>query len=375
MSNTTPAEVFPPGEFIRDELEARGWTQGDLASILGRSMRLVNEIVMGKRGITPETAKGLAAAFGTPAQDWLNLQAAYNLAQVREGDDSIARRAVLYAKAPIKHLVGRHWIEPSENVEVLEKRILDFFDLDTLEQELKPQLHAARKSTPVHGETPAQIAWLQRARQLAAVVLAESYSPNRFLALVRDIKELLANAEDARQLPHLLAGYGVRLVTVEPFPRTKMDGACFWMNSKAPVIALSFRYDRLDYFWYTVAHELGHVKNQDAAMDWDLLERNGHMPDNKTDSDREADVFAAEMLIPQSELEDFITRVSPIYSGTRIRGFAALTGVHPGLVVGQLQYRGEIDYSQHRKFLVPVRSIVTESALTDGWGNTLPVAL
>ena len=53
-----PAEIFPPGEFIREELEARNWTQGDLAEILDRPLQLVNEIVLGKRSITPETAQG-----------------------------------------------------------------------------------------------------------------------------------------------------------------------------------------------------------------------------------------------------------------------------------------------------------------------------
>ena len=375
MAKTTPAEVFPPGEFVQDEIDARDWTQTDLADILGRNVRLVNEIVNAKRGITPETAKGLAAAFGTTAHLWLSLQAAYDLSHVREAGDSIARRARLYSVAPVKDLVRRHWLEPSGNIEILEKRITDFFGIKSLEEELVPRLHAARKPTPYDSASPAQVAWLRRAEQLAPAVIAEPYSPRRFPMLVGEVQKLLQNPEDTRHLPRVLADYGVRLLVVEPLPQTKIDGACFWMNSKTPVITLSLRYDRIDYFWYTVAHELGHVKNQDGAMDIELLERNGHMPDEIPESETEADAFATEMLIPQSELESFVARVSPLYSGLRIRGFATRIGVHPGIVVGQLQHRDEITYAQHRRFLVPVRGIITEAALTDGWSNTLPVVL
>ena len=78
-TKTTPAEVFPPGDFVREELEARGWTQDDLAEILGRPQRLVSEVITGKRAITAETAKGLGEAFGTSAQFWMNLEAAHRL--------------------------------------------------------------------------------------------------------------------------------------------------------------------------------------------------------------------------------------------------------------------------------------------------------
>jgi len=79
MNERMFAEVFPPGEFVKDELEARGWSQADLAEILGRSARLVSEIISGKRAVTAETARGLAEAFGTDAQTWLNLESAYSL--------------------------------------------------------------------------------------------------------------------------------------------------------------------------------------------------------------------------------------------------------------------------------------------------------
>ena len=375
MTNRAPAQVFPPGEFVHDELEARDWTQTDLAEILGRNTRLVNEIINGKRRITAETAKGLAAAFSTSAQLWLNLQVVYDLSQVREANDSVALRARLYSKVPVKDLIRRHWVEPSDDIDVLEQRILDFYGIESIEQELTPQLHAARKSTPYLSATPAQVAWLKRAERLAPAVLAESYSSHRFPTLIAEVQKLLEDPRESRHLPRLLADYGIRLVVVEPLPGTKIDGACFWMDQKAPVIALALRYDRIDYLWHTVTHELGHVRNEDGAIDFDLLEGNGHMSDERPNSERQADAFAIETLVPQRELDGFIVRVRPLYSSKRIQGFSARIGVHPGIVVGQLQYREEISYSQHRKFLSPVRGTVTEAALTDGWHNTLPVAL
>src|SRR5436853_3101586 len=112
MALRRPAEVFPPGDFLQEELEERGWTQTDLAAILDRPPRLVNEIIAGKRAITPETARGLAAAFGSSPEYWMNLESSYQL--WRAGDDqgdAVARRARLYELAPIGDLERRGWIK------------------------------------------------------------------------------------------------------------------------------------------------------------------------------------------------------------------------------------------------------------------------
>jgi HTH-type transcriptional regulator/antitoxin HigA len=83
MKRFVPAETFPPGEFLRDELDARGWTQVEFAEMIGRPPRAVNEIIAGKRSITPETAHEFADAFGTSAQLWMNLETAWQLARGR----------------------------------------------------------------------------------------------------------------------------------------------------------------------------------------------------------------------------------------------------------------------------------------------------
>ncbi len=73
-----------PGEILREEfLVPLGQTQMALADHIGVPLQRVNELVRGKRGVTPETAWLLAQALNTTPEFWLNLQAAYDLALSR----------------------------------------------------------------------------------------------------------------------------------------------------------------------------------------------------------------------------------------------------------------------------------------------------
>lgn len=153
MMERKVAEVFPPGEFIRDELEERGWTQNDLAEIMGRPIQAISEIVSGKKAITPETAQGLAGAFGTTPELWLNLENAYRLSLTKTDSAQVARKARLYSLAPVHDLVERGWIQGSSNVSILETEIIQFFGLQTIDDEPSRRF-AARKSTAYDSMTP-----------------------------------------------------------------------------------------------------------------------------------------------------------------------------------------------------------------------------
>ncbi len=73
-----------PGKIIsREYLAPLGVSQVALAAHIGVPVQRVNELVRGKRGVTPETAWLLAQAFETTPDFWLNLQAAYDLARTR----------------------------------------------------------------------------------------------------------------------------------------------------------------------------------------------------------------------------------------------------------------------------------------------------
>jgi len=73
-----------PGAMLREEfLEPLGISQTELAEWIGASYPRINELIHGKRGVTPDTALRLEQAFGMDAQFWLNLQLAWDLYQAR----------------------------------------------------------------------------------------------------------------------------------------------------------------------------------------------------------------------------------------------------------------------------------------------------
>lgn len=369
MRKRIPAEVFPPGEFLREELEARGWTQADLAAITGLSLRLVNEIMTAKRSMTPETARALGEAMGTSADVWMNLESAYRLAQVGEGDSTIARRAKLYQKAPVREMMRRHWIEESTDWRKTEKNVLSFFEINTLDDTPNFLPFAARKRSGAL--TPAQLAWLFRAQHLAEAVDAKAFTSARFEKGLEQLQALLPAPEEVRHVPRILANCGIRFVLLEALRGTRIDGACFWLNKSSPAVVLSLRYDRIDCFWFTLMHELKHIKEGDSLIDINLVGQDSETFDAKSEREKRADRFAQEFLIKRSEMDNFIDRVRPLYYKEKIRQFAHRIGVHPGIVVGQLQFRREITWAHNREMLSKIRKCIVGQALTDGWGHTV----
>ena len=74
-----------PGEVLQKEfLEPMGLSQNRLAMALHVSARRINEIVLGKRAITADTALRLAKGLGRTPQYWMGLQVEYELTQAQE---------------------------------------------------------------------------------------------------------------------------------------------------------------------------------------------------------------------------------------------------------------------------------------------------
>lgn len=371
-------DIPHPGEFLREELDARGWSQRDLAYILGVPEQSVNVIVAGKRGISPEMAKAFGNAFGVSAEYFANLQQAHEMSKARAPDPGVARRALLQSVYPIREMIRRGWLADMD-VGLLEAQVMRFFCKNNLTD--VPCMDYAAKKADYSVTTPVQWAWLFRVRQLAAEMLVAPFSEKKFGELLAELPRFMIDPEEVRHIPRALAVCGVRYLIVETLPKANIDGVCFWLDNNSPVIAMSTRYDRIDNFWFVLRHEMEHVANKDGrgalSIEYLDIDLEG---DRAGDSlalpaeERRANIAAANACVPSGDLESFFIRKYPYISERDMLGFAQRVQRHPGIVVGQLQRRMD-RYDWLARYKVKVRQFLIGNSTMDGWGVPAPASL
>jgi len=75
-----PDLAVPPGEYLAEEIDARGMSQKELAKRMGRPVNAINEIINGKKSVTAETALQFEEVMPEiPARFWLNLEIDFQL--------------------------------------------------------------------------------------------------------------------------------------------------------------------------------------------------------------------------------------------------------------------------------------------------------
>jgi HTH-type transcriptional regulator/antitoxin HigA len=331
-------------------------------------------IISGKSGITPEMALKLAAAFGNRASEWLTWDNEYRLAAIRsETDvDAVTDMKLLYDVAPVRDMERRGWIRQTKTAQELRMELTAFFGSDPLREPIHLPV-ATRRTFSMPTLNIAETAWCFRARQLAKGLLANSFSQERLPNAKSALRRLAAHPKEARRIPQVLAEYGIRFLVIEPSPGVKIDGATQW-DDVGPIVAVSLRTDRIDGFWFTLMHEIEHVNNGDPiSVDIDLVDATRGITVSLVNdiAEERANEGAATALIAATEMQSFIGRVGPLYARERVVQFANRIKIHPGIIVGQLQRRGEVGYMALRDFLVKIRDNVISTSLTDGWGHSI----
>ena len=152
-------------------------------------------------------------------------------------------------------------------------------------------------------------------------------------ATLRDIAKLSRDVGILKELPKILADYGVVLVYERALPRMKLDGVVFKLDSGNPVIGLSLRFHRLDNFWFTVMHELAHVVLHFAELETPIF-------DDIDNLDEELIELQADRLAKESFVSRDVWRsCEPKYQKNTesVVRFAKEIGIHPAIVAGMLR--------------------------------------
>ncbi len=362
MQNTE--KIFPPSKFIKDELTKRGLTQTDLALITGRYQSEISGY-LSKEKVSIEFAKELALVLGNTPEYWLSLENKYRLSQTEELNESVVKRNSFIQDYPLKDMQKRGWISKTDDFELLANELENFFEMTVESKKLENNVSFKRTLTEQE-LNPAEKAWLYRAKHLAKILPVSKYDDARFDLLLQQLRKAVKSSKAVHKIAELLQKFGIRFVIVEHLPKSKIDGAAFWLDENSPVVALSLRFDNIGSFWFALIHELIHIKYRDAFS----LDNLDDSPTNEIE--QRANTEAAEFLVNQETLQKFIELCSPYFSSHKINEFATRLQVHPGVIVGQLQHRKFIGYNTHRASMAKVRELATMTAFTDGWGHPVP---
>ena len=332
----TNLEIYrSPGQLLSALLEENGWNGRVLSGILQIDESGVNRLLQDKKAINATLAIVLEDIFKVPAEDFLTIQAHYDLAKARIKDipdPERESRAKLFGNLPIAEMINRGWlnVESKKDFPKIEKKLLKFFHIESLEQIDAILPHSAKKTNSNEHPSHIQIAWVNQVQRIAREMIVAPYTPTSGKAAIEKLKTLLWSAEEIRKVPRILAEHGIRYVIVESLKGSKMEGVCLWLDDNTPVIGMSLRFDRIDNFWFVLRHELEHViqghgkGNKRPKIDYDL--KLGNEIDEEEIVANEA---AAHYAIPQKKMESFIARKAPFFADIDIIGFANTLKVHP----------------------------------------------
>lgn len=152
---------------------------------------------------------------------------------------------------------------------------------------------------------------------------------------LKEIAQLSVDESNVLRLPDILASHGVILVYERSIPGMKVDGAVFKLFSGNPVIGISFRYPRLDHFWFTLMHELSHIVLHLEQLDTPII-------DDLEDENKEIVELEANMLAKNSFVEKAIWRNCPpkyaLHDKAILYEFAKSINIHPAIIAGLLRH-------------------------------------
>ena len=233
-------------------MEQSGLKQQDLVPCIG-SRSKVSEVLTGKRPLSLKMIRALHKGLGIPAEVLL-----------REPGGRIPEELpnLECEKFPLLEMANRGWIaavsrSTAELREHAEELVREFLSTSRGCCRWAARQHVRCGSAM---DPFALLAWCIRVTALARQQEVGEYRPGTICA---DFMQRLVNLSYMQAGPKLamefLTKNGIHMIVLRHLPRTHLDGAAMMVPSGNPIVALTARHDRLDNFWFTLFHELGHI--------------------------------------------------------------------------------------------------------------------
>lgn len=326
-----PVSPATPTEAIKLRMEQLGLTPRDLVSYIGSKGR-VSEVLSGKRPLTLGMIRALHVHLGIPAD--ILLQASTGLPAEPEGID--------WTKYPLKEMVQRGWFSGVEWARGVTSQAEDLVRL--LHERAGGGVFCApeacyrlgyRKSART--DPYALHAWVLGVRARAMTsdrqMLTGRFDPSKLdMDFLRQIAGLSVLKNGPRVAVDFLDAHGIVLIYEKHFDRTYLDGAALLLPEGTPVIGLTLRYDRIDYFWFCLLHELAHIGKHLNAETPLVLDDFDISPEG---IEKEADITALEAMIPQQVWDKHPARSGAV---EQVHALARELGIHPALVAGRVRH-------------------------------------
>lgn len=354
-----------PGEFIKEELEARNWRQEDLAEILGISLKSVNKLIMNKQSITIETARLLSKAFGQSPQYWMNLDTNYRLRLQTESskEKEVEIKSDIYKHMPFKEMIKKGWIKMPKTIADLIHEIKLFWgipDLDFSFLEKKPSLNFRKSEAFDHYNTYYALTWFRMAQRCAGMFQLDHYAKDELGKLSKNLYSYTIIENGIEIFLRELNKIGVKFFVLSHLQKTYIDGASFFDDSN-PVIVYTARHDRTDNFWFTIAHEIAHVilhlkKKEDYFID--------SLDDLSTRQEEAANKFA-EKILKAHEIMEYFSPYKKYISRDRVIKCAQEIKVSPDIVVGVLQHHNILLRRNLNEFKHTVSELIPQEYLAE----------
>ncbi len=230
----------------------------------------------------------------------------------------------------------------NEAKEYAEECLDQFFSIFN---KINPQL-CCRQTGKKLGETQVIYAWQSQILNLVNEEKIPIFKRSNLNDIfVNRIVKLSYFIDGVKLITEALNEIGIHFIILEHLPKTYLDGGCFFSQKGNPVIAMTLRYDRLDNFWFTLLHELGHLfkghlkKNDKKLFVDDTISEH---ESNKVED--EADEFAQNAFIPSEKWIENKKMVGK--SINNLINFAKELEISPAIVAGR--YRWET--KNHRKY-------------------------